>query len=148
MVVRFIFSSILQIWYVEVWISQGISEDALDFEITGVDCILSHRNLSCASIFFPPSFHLKAVISGTYSVPWFFIFLNLTLKAPITTAADNNFLFVYFSEKKSWCFIVLGRQFTWNVKTCFLWEKKFFLKVVCFKFLLRALRVKNLHPMT
>ena len=39
-VVRFIFSSILQIWYVEVRISRSISEGPLDFEITGVDCIM------------------------------------------------------------------------------------------------------------
>ena len=39
-VVRIIFSSILQIWYVEVRISRSISEGPLDFEITGVDCML------------------------------------------------------------------------------------------------------------
>ena len=38
-VVRFIFSSILQFWYVEVRISRSISESPLDFEITRVDCI-------------------------------------------------------------------------------------------------------------
>ena len=32
------FSSILQIWYIEVRISQSISESPLDFEITRVDC--------------------------------------------------------------------------------------------------------------
>ena len=40
MVVQFIFSSILRIWYVEVRISQCISESPLDVEITRVDCIL------------------------------------------------------------------------------------------------------------
>ena len=39
-VVRIIFSSILQIWYVEVRISRSISESPLEFEITRVDCIL------------------------------------------------------------------------------------------------------------
>ena len=39
LVVRFIFSSILKIWYVEVRISQSISESSLDFEITRVDCM-------------------------------------------------------------------------------------------------------------
>ena len=39
MVVRFIFFSVLQIWYVEVWISRSISESPLDFEITRIDCI-------------------------------------------------------------------------------------------------------------
>ena len=34
---RIIFSSILQIWYVEVWISRSISESPLEFEITRVD---------------------------------------------------------------------------------------------------------------
>ena len=47
----------------------------------------------------------------------------LTLKAPITTAADDIFFiflfFFYFSEKTS-----LGRQFTLNVKICFLWKLK------------------------
>ena len=38
-VVRFIVSSILQIWYVEVRISRSIWESSLDFEITRVDCI-------------------------------------------------------------------------------------------------------------
>ena len=32
------FSSILQIWYVEVWISRSISESPLEFEIMRVDC--------------------------------------------------------------------------------------------------------------
>ena len=38
-VVRIIFSSILQPWYVEVRISRSISESPLEFEITRVDCI-------------------------------------------------------------------------------------------------------------
>ena len=41
LVVRFVFSSILQIWYVEVRISRNVSEDSFDFEITRVDYILS-----------------------------------------------------------------------------------------------------------
>ena len=39
MVVRFIFSSILQIWYVKLRVSRSISDSPLDFEITRVDCI-------------------------------------------------------------------------------------------------------------
>ena len=39
MVVRIIFSSILQIWYVEVRISRSISESPLEFETTRADCI-------------------------------------------------------------------------------------------------------------
>ena len=35
------FSSILQIWYVEVRISRSISESPLEFEITRVDCIVN-----------------------------------------------------------------------------------------------------------
>ena len=38
-VVRFIFSSILQFWYVEVRISRSISESPMEFEIMRVDCI-------------------------------------------------------------------------------------------------------------
>ena len=37
---RIIFSSILQIWFVEVRISRSISESPLEFEITRVDCIV------------------------------------------------------------------------------------------------------------
>ena len=33
-----LFSSILKILYVEVWISRSVSESSLDFEITRVDC--------------------------------------------------------------------------------------------------------------
>ena len=63
MIVRIIFSSILQIWYVEVRISRGTSESPLEFEIMRVVCILSwlqirlgihilfllffHKNLCC-----------------------------------------------------------------------------------------------------
>ena len=36
---RIIFSSILQIWYVELRIPRSISESPLEFEITRVDCI-------------------------------------------------------------------------------------------------------------
>ena len=39
MAVRFIFSSSLQIWYVEVRISKSIVESSLDFEIMRIDCI-------------------------------------------------------------------------------------------------------------
>ena len=38
-VFRYIFSLFLQIWYVEVRISQSISDSPMDFEITRVDCM-------------------------------------------------------------------------------------------------------------
>ena len=44
-VVRIIFSSILQILYVEVRISRSISESPLEFEITRVDCICNFDGL-------------------------------------------------------------------------------------------------------
>ena len=34
------FSSVLQIWYVKVWISRSISESPFGFEITRVNCIV------------------------------------------------------------------------------------------------------------
>ena len=43
---RIIFSSSLQIWYVEVRISRSISECPLEFEITRVDCINYKRLLA------------------------------------------------------------------------------------------------------
>ena len=39
LVVRFVFSSVLKIWYVEVRISRSVSEGPFKFEITRVDCI-------------------------------------------------------------------------------------------------------------
>ena len=37
--IELVFSSILQIWYVDVRISRHILESPLEFEITRVDCI-------------------------------------------------------------------------------------------------------------
>ena len=69
--------------------------------------------------------------------------LRLTLKAPITTVAGNNFslFFLFFRENKTWNFmwiVCLADDFTWNVKTCFLWKKKKKKNknVVCYKFCL------------
>ena len=40
-----LFSSLSQLWYVEVRISRSVSVSPLEFEITGVDCI--QFSLSC-----------------------------------------------------------------------------------------------------
>ena len=53
----------------------------------------------------------------------------ITLKVPITTAADNTFkcFFLWFFKENVLIFHVthlLGRRFTWNVKTYFLWKIK------------------------
>ena len=50
LVVRIIFSSILQIWYVEVRISQSISEGPLEFEISRVDCIYKQHGWRTAQL--------------------------------------------------------------------------------------------------
>ena len=47
-VVRFIFSFILQIWYVEIRISRSISESPLDFEITRINCNSNRTHLLSA----------------------------------------------------------------------------------------------------
>ena len=44
---KLFFSSILQIWYVEVRISRTVYEGPFDFEITRVDCIISSNMASC-----------------------------------------------------------------------------------------------------
>ena len=65
MVVRFIFSSILQFWYVEVRISRRISESPLEFEITRVDCILiSFRYVSAEE---SPNRNPLLVVAGSVS---------------------------------------------------------------------------------
>ena len=54
--IKFIFSSILQTWYVELRISRSISESPLGFEITRVDCIQTDTSLGK---FIPIYFFLK-----------------------------------------------------------------------------------------
>ena len=61
----------------------------------------------------------------------------LTLKAPITTEQTTIFFFFFFFQRKQVLTFhvnhLLGRRFTWNVKTCFLWKmKKKFLNVICY----------------
>ena len=58
-VVRFIFSSLPQHWYVEVRISRSVSESPLEFEITKVDCI-------CIFMFLVPC--ITAVLSISYKI--------------------------------------------------------------------------------
>ena len=50
MVVRLIFSSILEIWYVEVRIYRSISESPLDLEITRVDCTFYNNKMKPATM--------------------------------------------------------------------------------------------------
>ena len=67
-VVRYIFSSVLQIWYAEVRIPRSISESTLDFEITRIDCIwtTAHmRNALLPDNPFPVSILYKS-IAGRY----------------------------------------------------------------------------------
>ena len=54
LVVRLVFSSILHIWYVEVWISRCVVEGPFDFEIARVDCsnIVPLRSLSFSILFY------------------------------------------------------------------------------------------------
>ena len=69
---------------------------------------------------------------------------SLTLKAPITTAADDilKYFFFIFQRKQVLIFHVnrlLGRRFTWSIKTCFLWKdkkKKIKINVIRYKFCL------------
>ena len=82
-----------------------------------------------------------AVVIGALRVKWsytfytlghFFFFISAAhlYEPPITTAADNNFdyfiffFFFIYHRKQVLAFHVnrLGRQFTWNVNTCFLWK--------------------------
>ena len=58
-VVWIIFSSILQIWYVEIRISRSISESPLEFEITRGDCSTEDAKES-------PQSQIMAYITKTY----------------------------------------------------------------------------------
>ena len=76
MVVRFIFSSILQIWYVEVWISRSISESPLDFEITRVNCTFLSM-CKCQR----KSHKLNIKLFGLYSVCELFVGVYTSIKS-------------------------------------------------------------------
>ena len=70
--------------------------------------------------------------------------LNLTLKAPITTAADDihKYFVLFFRENKTWCFKwILSRGFTWKIKLYFLRKKSKKLKCRLLQFLFGVLRV-------
>ena len=57
LVVQLVFSSILQIWYVEVRISRSVSEGHFDFEITRVDCsILAFKRKLNSNLNAPPKY--------------------------------------------------------------------------------------------
>ena len=45
-----LFSSLLQLWYVEVWISQSVSESPWEFEMARVDCIANVGFKICCAI--------------------------------------------------------------------------------------------------
>ena len=64
MIVRFIFSSILQTWYVEVRISRGTSESSLDFEVTRVDCTTICKYNSCLC-------SIKVLRINVTAISWF-----------------------------------------------------------------------------
>ena len=111
---------------------------------------INKKNISkCRLLKFLPS--MQSVNDSRFKT-WVNHCSRLTLKAPITTAAYDIFLnfFFIFQRKQVLTFHVsclLGRQFTWNVKTCFLWKKK---KLECclLQILLDALRVKALKKCT
>ena len=44
------FASVLQIWYVQEWVSLSISDSPLDFKITRVDSIYVHIQIIYASM--------------------------------------------------------------------------------------------------
>ena len=65
-------------------------------------------------------------------VRWYFNSKGSSLKAPISTAADDNFhsiylfIFFFFRETKSWHFmwIVCRQTIHMKFKTYFIWKKK------------------------
>ena len=50
LVFRLVFSSVLQIWYVELRIFRSVSEGPFNFEITRVDCILTTDSVISLSV--------------------------------------------------------------------------------------------------
>ena len=74
-VVRIIFSSILQIWYVEVRISRSISESPLEFEITRVDCMCFRGEISKANP------RLPSTVTNLYQIVWCFTSFSTLLRS-------------------------------------------------------------------
>ena len=60
-VIFFIFSSVLQIWYVVVRISQSVSEGPFDFEITRVDCNSKLYSVFCKRYFKTSVFEITRI---------------------------------------------------------------------------------------
>ena len=73
---RIIFSSILQIWYVEVRISRSMSDSPVEFEITRVDCTFSGTCLN-GSLF--RRYKNRSI------VVWFMVFLCSGFRLPLIT---------------------------------------------------------------
>ena len=77
LVVRLVFSSVPQVWYVEVRIPRKFSEDPFDFDITRVDCIycqsckvvsflksvLEKEHICNCRVFFYDSVYLETVLN-------------------------------------------------------------------------------------
>ena len=63
--------------------------------------------------------------------------ISLTLKMPSKICSRQHFILLFFQRKQVLIFrvnhLLLGRRFTWNIKTCFIWKnkKKIFQNVVC-----------------
>ena len=57
LVVRLVFSSTLQIWYVEERISRSVSEGPFDFEKTRVDCIYQYQYNATSDRMTPKIYH-------------------------------------------------------------------------------------------
>ena len=89
----FILSPILQVWYVEVWISRIMSESPLDFEITSVDCMLisNIKPFICPDIFIQ-SFHVTSQVSRIQCLlKWYYIeFIQLLLILQIADVITNS----------------------------------------------------------
>ena len=89
LVVRFVFSSILKIWYVEVRISRSVSEGPFNFGIPRVDCIcLIDIHFSVIDRVCFKRWNFQLVGSNVFfvfilvaAIPWYlrlsFIFLNI-----------------------------------------------------------------------
>ena len=118
-VVRFMFSSILQILYMEVWIFRCISESTFDFEITRVTvhrkCTLTNHSLPEK----PKEGEMKTQIIYQNCDQWRF------WSDCANAQADLNLRWTYMSDDNFWCYgsccvgdlCVLRQDYT-CVKSC------------------------------
>ena len=115
MVFNLLFSSLSQLWYVEVRISRNVSVISLEFEITRVDCIYNKDSDRRAFLTIPKQFKDSL---NTFTNVWFSdvsLTFDLSPLSLLTLICLNSFNRVYILANIWWLHLIgLGSWTTRN----------------------------------